>query len=130
LILTRVLTQKYRRKSRVLVGERKVCQKGPSVLKNPFVPFSDPCSEAENPVLWVFWACFGTTNQSDNDFFNTLGGFWDKLLVRFGHKLFIRSSTMSRRPEAAAPDTAPVRISFTDCSAGFMTSLFGLGEAA
>jgi hypothetical protein len=49
------------------------------VLKNPLVSFSEPRSEVENPVLWMFWtcsggvwACFGTTDRSDNYFFNRL----------------------------------------------------------
>jgi len=49
------------------------------VLKNPFVAFSARCSEAKNPIFWVFWTCFGAvwvcfriTDRSDNDFFNSL----------------------------------------------------------
>ncbi len=48
-------------------------------VEKPFVPFSDPRSEVENSVAWVFWICFGSvwacfeaTDRSDNDFFNTL----------------------------------------------------------
>jgi hypothetical protein len=40
------------------------------------------CKAGFNPgsvVFWagfyVFWACFGTTDRSDNDFFNSLGVF-------------------------------------------------------
>jgi hypothetical protein len=40
---------------KILTGFRECVR----VLKNPFVPFSQSCSEAKNPVLRTFWACFG-----------------------------------------------------------------------
>src|SRR5215217_7313673 len=40
-------------------GQQEVSQKRPRLLKNPFVSLSDPCLEAETPILWFFRTCFG-----------------------------------------------------------------------
>jgi hypothetical protein len=51
----------------------------PSVLKNPFVSSSDPCSEVQNPGSVVFGlnflgvlGLFCAADRSDSNFFNTL----------------------------------------------------------
>ena len=50
------------------------------MLKNSFVPSSDPCSGAQNPGSVVFWPgflgvldLFCTADPSDSYFFNSLG---------------------------------------------------------
>ena len=55
------------------------CLEGVSVLKNSFVPFSEPHSGAYNSAFVVFWPwflgvwlLFWATDQSENDFFNSL----------------------------------------------------------
>src|SRR5215207_114489 len=55
------------------------CLEHDSVLKNSFVPSSDPCSGAQNPGLVVFWprlldvfGLFYAADLSDSDSFNSL----------------------------------------------------------
>jgi hypothetical protein len=51
-----------------LGDELKMYQKGPSVLKNSLVPFSEPRSGAQNPGFVVFWSCFGLPTGSTATF--------------------------------------------------------------
>jgi hypothetical protein len=43
-----------------------------SLLKNYFAPFSNPRSQAESAVSWVFLARFETTDRSGGGFFNSV----------------------------------------------------------
>jgi len=59
-------------------------QKHPRLFKNPLYPFLSPVQSPKTvlyrcfgPVLVVL-SLFGTTDRSDNDFFNRLVRFWYK----------------------------------------------------